>query len=203
MSFKKLYRRIVLFSLMDCMTIGISWVISFYMYRIFGGFKDVSAHINSPFFRNKIVVSIIVYIVLLGISRFLDTRSKSIRKISLTSISIFIYIIIFILNNIFRANNHILFFVSVIFVILTVSISVLFSIFRKKINKIIDKYLMLNEANVFLIIFCSLLILSGFLKVVQKHRLADIMGIVTYLVLFAGIVEEIINISRENKINVN
>ena len=195
-----IYRKMALFSIIDSAILGTSWLMSFFLYRISGGFTDVRAHISSPFFRNRIATSIMIYFLLVSIPRYWDLRDKNIFKIRIKNISMFVYMCSFILTVILGTENYILYFVSIIFVVITMFISLIVDILTKFINRIIDKIILLYKANLFLIMFCFLLIFSGFFDLIQKHRSADIPAIFTYLVLLAGIIEEVI-ISYKEKTN--
>src|SRR3989339_306242 len=149
-----IYRKMALFSIIDSAILGTSWLMSFFLYRISGGFTDVRAHISSPFFRNRIATSIMIYFLLVSIPRYWDLRDKNIFKIRIKNISMFVYMCSFILTVILGTENYILYFVSIIFVVITMFISLI----------------------------------------------VDILAIFTYLVLLAGIIEEVI-ISYKEKTN--
>ena len=188
--------KIVYFALSDSFILIISWIIAFYVYRLFGGFRDVWTHMANPFFGNKITISIIIYILIISISRNLDDKFEKTLKISIENLSRALYVFVFLLIMILKYNNHIIFFVSFIFVLLmlimtlTANIAVRSGILFETYKNIISPY----KTNISLVAFSCVMILSGLIKVLCKNRAADLFAVLAYLLLLARIITEIIRI---------
>jgi hypothetical protein len=188
--------KIVYYALADSSILIFAWIMAFYLYRLTGGFRDVWAQPGNPFIGDKIAYSIMIYIPLMSISRYLDGKFGKPHKISMENISRALYVLFYLLIIMLGFNDHMLFFVSFLFVILTLTLTLTLNICVKSsmVYETLENIISPNKINILLVAFSFVLILSGLTKVLYKNKAADLLAAMAYLLLLAGIIAEVIRI---------